>query len=258
MADNYKSYTGYKFARMATQSSFLDLTDANAPCRSPEIYPSTDDLKQKITLSYTKINRNGGPSQFFRHYLDLDQCETVLEAMQRLDMGRETDGCLPGFPEYKGSPDRMYPQWQQVSRQLTIRYMEGNHGPSYSLEFTVSEGQANKTGAVMPVGSTDDKVKGSCVLPMLGTAKLPPVGMKFVTRALNYLHGREAARQVIMSQSMANLAYLASQGNTEACQRMEQINRGLDGDFNRNDRNKGNTNNREDSRDPVHPDDDRD
>lgn len=250
----YKPYTGYKFARMATQTSFLDLTDAHAPCRSPEIYPSGDDLKQKIQLSYTKINRGSGPSQFFRHYLDLDQCEAMLEAMQRLDMGREKDNCLPGFPEYKGSPDRMYPQWQQVSRQFTVRYMEGNYGPSYSLEFTVSEGQANKTGAVMPIGTPESKIKGSCVLPMLGTDRLPPVGMKFVTRALNYLHGREAARQVIMSQSMANLSYLASQGDADARRRLEQIGQSLDGDFKRDNRNSGNE--RQERGEPVHPDDD--
>ena len=233
----YRPYTGHKFARMATQSSFLDLTDMHAPCRCPEIFPSSDDLKQKVQLSYTAINRSNGPSTFFRHYLDLDQCEATLEAMRVLDMGREKDGCLPGFPEFKGSPDRMYPQWDQVSRQLTIRYMEGKYGPSYSLEFTVGQGQVTKTGAVTPTGSSDDKIKGAMVLPMTGSDRLPPVGMKFVTRALSYLHGRESARQVIMSQSMSNLTYLAGQGDKSAQRRLEEISRNLDGDFKREPRN---------------------
>ena len=200
---------------MATQTSFLDLTDMHAPCRSPEIFPSSDDLKQKVQLSYTAVSRDRStPSRFFRHYLDLDQLEATLEAMQRLDPGRE-DGCLPGFPEFKGSPDKMYPQWDLVSRQLTIRYMEGKYGPSYSLEFVVGQGRATQTGAVTPAGAPEDKIKGSMVLPMLGTARLPPVGLKFVTRGLNYLRGREAARQTVMAQSMANLVQV--KGGKNSC-----------------------------------------
>jgi len=220
---------------MATQTSFLDLIDMHAPCRCPEIYPSTDDLKQKIQLSYTAINRSGGPSTFFRHYLDLDQCLVTLRAMRDLDMGRESDSCLFGFPEFKGSPDKMYPQWDLVSRQLTIRYMDGKFGPSYSIEFTVGQGQATKTGAVLPAKG-DDKIKGSMVLPMTGTDRLPPVGLKFVTRALDYLQGREAARQVIMSQSMSNLTYLAGQGDKDAQKRLEDISNNLDGNFSRDSR----------------------
>jgi hypothetical protein len=250
MADQ-RPYTGYKFARMATKTAFLDLTDMHAPCRSPEIFPSSDDLKQKIQLSYTQINLGNGPSTFFRHYLDLDQCEATLEAMRMIEMGREKDNCLPGFPEFKGSPDRMYPQWDLVSRVLTIRYLEGKFGPSYSIEFTVGEGRATQTGAVQPAGSSDDKIKGACVLPMIGTDRLPPVGMKFVTRALAYLRGRESARQVIMSQSMSNLVYLAGQGNTDARQRLDQISRDLDGERKGSDRGGGG------DRQRSHPDDDR-
>jgi hypothetical protein len=77
------------------------------------------------------------------------------------------------------------------------------------------------------------------------------VGMKFVTRALAYLRGRESARQVIMSQSMSNLAYLAGQGNTDARQRLDQISRDLDGERKGSDRGGGG------DRQRSHPDDDR-
>ena len=57
-----------------------------------------------------------------------------------------------------------------------------------------------------------------------------------------------------MSQSMANLSYLASQGDADARRRLEQIGQSLDGDFKRDNRNSGNE--RQERGEPVHPDDD--
>ena len=153
----------------------------------------------------------------------------MLEAMQRLDMGNK-DGCLPGFPEFKGSADSLYPQWSLVSRQFNCRFMEGNYGPSYTLEFIVCEGKATQSGAVMPSGG-DNKIKGACMLPMLGNEKLPPIGMKFTTQALNYLRSRETARQVIMNQSMTTLTYHAREGNKDAQSDLDAITKDLDGNY---------------------------
>lgn len=212
----------YKAAQVATRGKFLDLIDSRPPFLYPELYPQPDDYKAgKFQFQFTQSS-DTAPSLFFRHSVDEAKLLLLLSQM-RAAAGNGAHGSLLGFPEFKGSPDRRFPQWEVTSRQMDVKQQEMNLGLCYVFTFTQGQGAKQANGIVTPVKGSPGEQRGSMVLPILGSERLPPLALMFAEKASAYMTARETDRLAAMRTTITRLDQLARRGDAESATRISQV-----------------------------------
>jgi hypothetical protein len=149
----------------------------------------------KIVLNYTEYDTTTHKStQLMKHYMDVDVARVVFSDILNLRFRKDPKNAemfLPILDEYKGGRGAAagHPEWDWASRHLVVNYNPGlRMGPAIVFNFTLCEGEANATGAVMPK-SKDAPFKGMIAVPLTKARAA-------AATILDYIHNVQTAAMV--------------------------------------------------------------
>jgi len=126
----------------------------------------------KIVFNYTEYDVNTHKANItLKHYMDVETARVVFSDILNLRFRKDPNKegfYLPIVDEYKGGRGGAagHPEWEWASRHLIINYTDQLRiGPAITFNFTLCEGTAGPTGAIMPKTS-DAPYKGSIAIPL--------------------------------------------------------------------------------------------